>query len=489
MFNNLLLTDVRHNTYQHRNQLMDSTYPPGQCMPQWPKEEIVPMQWEQSVNTAGHQPIRLGSLGTLPSNKNDFSKLSPSSKTYKQLESNKDLQMVHQSHENLMQQKQEISFPPESVEAILPLRYTRRRLSPTDCGPIDAWRIIMCLRSGLPAETCYALDVLNVLLFDDKSVYYFALNQWVGLLDLLLEHFGKTLSYMFDCIKSNETTVDVDLGRIDAIVDPNDKVQVLKQTGNYTFISRTGDYVKIIDGDEDLFIKNEERSWDINGDATLANKLREISVHPWERRPNHILTTFHVEVYTDDFNKTQVNKFNNNDNSVPANNTKDEFENKNVTLKVNADVDGGEKPRLHSSEMDKKPINETIPEQEYNMQVMCDDMSSNVVEDFNNNSPSKHKTSRTQKHEIISEYMDDTVSHKDVCFISITESQDSMGRKCTSLSNILRNLTFVYGNEEEFANNQSFLMLVGKLLLLHHTHSPQSCGANFEQVVSNKHSV
>lgn len=458
---------------------MDSSYPPGQCMPQWPKEEIVPMQWEQSANTAGHQPIRLGPLGALTNNKNDFSKLPPSNKTYKHLEGNKDLQMVHQSQENVMQQKQEISFPPESVEATLPIRYTRRRLSPTDCGPIDAWRIIMCLRSGLPAETCYALDVLNVLLFDDKSVYYFALNQWVGLLDLLLEHFGKTLSYMFDCINLNETKINVDLGRIDTVIDPNDKVQVLKQTGNYTFISRTGDYVKIIDGDEDLFIKNEERSWDVNGDATLANKLQEISVHPWERQPNHILPTFHVEIGTDTFNKTQINKFNNSDNSVPASNIEDRFENKSVTFKVSTDANASE----------RSGINETIPKQVYNVQVQCDNVSLNAVEDFNNNSPSKHKTPRIQKHDIISEYVDETVSHKDVCFVSITETQDGMGRKCISLSNILRNLTFIYGNEEEFANNQSFLMLVGKLLLLHHTHPQQSCASNSEQVVSNKYLV
>jgi AT-rich interactive domain-containing protein 1 len=94
--------------------------------------------------------------------------------------------------------KREHTFPPDSVEAALPVLYKRRRMGKADVAPVDAWRIMMSLRSGLLAESCWALDVLNVLLFDDQSVAYFGLANLPGLLDLLLEHLRKSLADMFD---------------------------------------------------------------------------------------------------------------------------------------------------------------------------------------------------------------------------------------------------------------------------------------------------
>lgn len=66
--------------------------------------------------------------------------------------------------------KREMTFPPDSVEAVTPLLYKRRKLTRADVAPVEAWRIMMALRSGLLAESCWALDVLNILLFDDSCV-------------------------------------------------------------------------------------------------------------------------------------------------------------------------------------------------------------------------------------------------------------------------------------------------------------------------------
>jgi len=91
-----------------------------------------------------------------------------------------------------------MSFPPDSVEATLPVLYKRKRLTRADVYPVEAWRLMMSLRSGLLAESCWALDTLNILLFDDMSVVYFGLQHMPGLLDILLEHFRKALDTMFD---------------------------------------------------------------------------------------------------------------------------------------------------------------------------------------------------------------------------------------------------------------------------------------------------
>jgi len=56
----------------------------------------------------------------------------------------------------------------------------------------------MAMRSGLLTECTWALDVLNVLLFDDSTVQFFGISNLPGLLTLLLEHFQKNLAEMFD---------------------------------------------------------------------------------------------------------------------------------------------------------------------------------------------------------------------------------------------------------------------------------------------------
>ncbi|XP_058978697.1 trithorax group protein osa isoform X4 [Musca domestica] len=93
--------------------------------------------------------------------------------------------------------KKEIVFPPDSVESTTPVLYRRKRLTKADICPVDPWRIFMAIRSGQLTECTWALDVLNVLLFDDSSVPYFGLVHLPGLLTLLLEHFQKNLAEMF----------------------------------------------------------------------------------------------------------------------------------------------------------------------------------------------------------------------------------------------------------------------------------------------------
>lgn len=94
--------------------------------------------------------------------------------------------------------KRDIVFPPDSIESTTPVLYKRKRVSKLDIGQTDPWRIFMALRSGLLVESTWALDVLNILLFDDSSVGYFGLTHLPGLLNLLLDHFQKSLSDMFE---------------------------------------------------------------------------------------------------------------------------------------------------------------------------------------------------------------------------------------------------------------------------------------------------
>lgn len=70
----------------------------------------------------------------------------------------------------------------------------------------------------------------------------------------------------------------------------------------------------------------------------------------------------------------------------------------------------------------------------------------------------------------LDDYEDECYTRDEASLHLITDSQDALARRCICLSTILRNLTFVPGNEHEFAKSTTFLSILGKLLLLHHEH-------------------
>lgn len=48
---------------------------------------------------------------------------------------------------------------------------------PLPVGTPEAWRVMMSLKSGLLAESTWALDTINILLYDDNSISNFNLIQ------------------------------------------------------------------------------------------------------------------------------------------------------------------------------------------------------------------------------------------------------------------------------------------------------------------------
>ena len=57
---------------------------------------------------------------------------------------------------------------------------------------------MLALKSGLLAESTWALDTMNIMLYDDATYSYFSLGTLPGLLEVLTEHFRQCLIQMFD---------------------------------------------------------------------------------------------------------------------------------------------------------------------------------------------------------------------------------------------------------------------------------------------------
>lgn len=185
-------------------------------------------------------------------------------------------------------------FPLDSIEAVLPVLARRKRMTRSDLQTCDPWRLLMSLRCGLAAEVTWALDILNILLFDDQTVVYFGLHHMPGLLEALIEHLRRGLINMFDICSELELgrddeatgankrvkaeqhddtnrpwylrpppspTLELDLGRLDDD-DPNNKDIILKGSEDFTLVTKTGKSVKFVKRDGELFMREGSREWD-----------------------------------------------------------------------------------------------------------------------------------------------------------------------------------------------------------------------------------
>ncbi|XP_042356461.1 AT-rich interactive domain-containing protein 1B-like isoform X5 [Plectropomus leopardus] len=100
--------------------------------------------------------------------------------------------------------RRDLNYPPGSVEASMPILKPRRKLTSKDTGTPEAWRVMMSLKSGLLAESTWALDTINILLYDDSTVGSFNLSQLPGFLELIVEYFRRYLIEIFGILEEFE---------------------------------------------------------------------------------------------------------------------------------------------------------------------------------------------------------------------------------------------------------------------------------------------
>lgn len=443
--------------------------------------------------------------------------------------------------------KREIVFPPDSVEATTPVMYRRKRITRADIGPTDAWRVYMSLRSGLLHETTWALDVLSILLFDDTAIAYFGLVHMPGLLNLLLEHFQKSLIDMFDprrnedkpnrylkaiTDKDEEIKLAAELGAVIESINPSDRTDLLRTSGNFTNSSRKNLPVKVVPGDDDIFVTEGHKSWDHVSDTKYQN-VSTIGCDAFTFGCNdpdpfdYIIDTFCGEFVNipfakyikgskkprldddsiptikkekDDEKKTAtpkrvineenpveivkntISKMNKENNRLMHNNVMSSQEATPASKQQQQQRENGVEIKRESSDADCRQIDmeleripngptsngdeaskETEPKPAENQMEVEEEKSFDITS-------TARDPAKILKRRRISEYEDECYTRDEASLYLITESQDTLARRCQSLSNILRNLTFVPGNELEFARSKTFLAIVGKLFLFHHEH-------------------
>ena len=467
--------------------------------------------------------------------------------------------------------KRESYFPPDSIEAVMPVMAKRRRVCRADVVPVDAWRVYLALKSGLLAESTWAIDVLNVLLYDDASIHYFSLSYMPGLAEVLLEHFRRCLSQIFtiledmeigydrieefksklkqraiksareSCPSSSETATEeeeeedawwnwpkrkaepdgmdvADLGAVKGSDLAGERVRFLDGP-DFSMNTRRGEKVGIVPRDKELFVVDVKKDWDVHdgfesgmdqwqiggGDTTqhiVTHFTAELNIVPFVRVLKKVdKTAAEAEVVVEETTEiqTQVDSERPNEEKQPEEpptpttknclmkpgrsladvlkriKKEEVCEEKNAEPEVTEDpirpvapVENNKAEEEHQPEVKKEAVEERAgPARE-------PVSSATVMTLPNGNRLVVRDPHGTLKRRKMDEYEDECYTRDESSLYLVDDSQDALARRALALSNIFRSLSFVPSNEAELAKNSTLLVIVGKILLLHHDHPLRS---------------
>lgn len=404
----------------------------------------------------------------------------------------------------------EFQFPSESIEAIKPVFIKRKRMTSKDLSQIDPWKLMMSLKSGLLAETTWALDVLSILLHDDSTYLYFSLQNLPGLLELLLEHFKLYLSEIFsdlfkdiviknkenesvdeqtfeeifvqkvleanekfkkkynsqieidDCLEngctdemneksddenndeysrsSSKTSKRIKLTKLDTLAVHTDHKQViLTKSENYTLKNRHGLPVYFVDDDENLFINDMSKRWD---KSNRNSTKKSDDVDNWKR-------TFFSST---DFIQRTIQPPDNSllfARNLKASQLNDE-NNDEVTVMTNG-------------------INETHKNSKENSLNDRND-ESNDETSLSTDRIYPRFREKIKSRKFLENHENEAYNHDSPPLCSLNDYRESIAQKCICFSNLIRNLSFIPGNDVILVKNRALLLILGRLLLLHHKH-------------------
>lgn len=463
--------------------------------------------------------------------------------------------------------RKEVVFPPDSVEAVMPVATKRRRLYAKDVSPLEAWRLMMCLKSGLLAESTWALDVLSVLLYDDSTVLYFGLSHLPGLLETLMEHFRRCLSLVFS------TCDDLELGYeskaekeevseperpwylldrdapvkdpLEGLIVPTqidicDRMSVL--TGpSFTWRTRCGKAVRTRpDDDGSLHVVDGEKRWDVHEGFTASpehwqlgggeitahiqtcfesdtNNVRFVRLltpskknveHKVNASPPKVVATTTTPTTNQDQSRSKLSELL--AKQKAANCKRDpvvlieDIRSKiklesgrvdHIKQEVKEERHSNDRKREEEKEEASKKVEENKPEAEVvqesetkpeqttttTPEAVESEKEEEVVLSKEGDSECRTeekvfprlREERPRKRPLPESLEEEAYCRDEPSLCVVSEAREALGRRCVCISTLLRNLSFVPGNDAEMSKHAGLLVVLGRLLLLRHWHAPR----------------
>ncbi|KAL3044270.1 hypothetical protein OYC64_004002 [Pagothenia borchgrevinki] len=408
--------------------------------------------------------------------------------------------------------RRDVAFPPGSVEASQPHLKPRRRLTVKEIGTPEAWRVMMSLKSGLLAESTWALDTINILLYDDNSITTFNLCQLPGFLELVVEYFRRCLIEIFGILKEYEVG---DPGQR-TLIDPNAAEDHVDENP----ISEEMDVDEEDEEDEDDEEEEAEAAEVVVPSSLVQVKLEEkqpSSEDEEEEKDSPVKEPVTLPLPSDSEKPKQASKFDKlplkvvrkrnpfllnlaslqrqsfdsglTHWSIGGGDTTEHiqthFESRSDILKLRK-----RKPTTNSenrkkvgtrdeSENTEKPPPTLIPPVTATIDDVLSARPGSVTEEVVRGGAEEQKENgkylfsinpEMQSRRNIKILEDEPHSKDERPLSSLSDWQDSLSRRSICISNIVRSLSFVPGNDLEMSNHPGLLLLLGRLVLLHHRH-------------------
>nr|XP_046229400.1 AT-rich interactive domain-containing protein 1B isoform X2 [Scatophagus argus] len=384
----------------------------------------------------------------------------------------------------------EITFTPGTVEATPPKLKPRRRLAAKDIGTPEAWRVMMSLKSGLLAESTWALDTINILLYDDSTVGSFSLSQLPGFLELIVEYYRRCLIQIFGILEEYEVGTEVQRN----LLYPTEEEELLKEqpsaasnsnsksAEDQSVLRRSAEEVEMTSqllraapdtDDEDVkdpVLKKEveeekenQEQEDLRPKQTSKYDKLPVRVEEkgeeWEEveerwaelsRPNSFISgllhwkagggdsTAHIQTGESSHTNTPVER---------------------------AERDRGDEGWSQEREGGGGRQQEAEGGVEKNLQT-----NEERPLETQEGSLSEVGGQRSPAHGPISPLEDEPRCWDEAPLSTAESLQDSLARRSVCISNIVRSLSFVPGNDADMSRHPGLVLILGRLVLLHHHH-------------------
>jgi len=385
-------------------------------------------------------------------------------------------------------------------------------------GHVEPWRVMMSLKSGLLAESTWALDTLNILLHDDRTVGFFYLKHHHSLLQTLIDHFKTSLLAIFEenfeilpkylpgregaelvpcttegevkveeervaewLLRANEMDCDV-LSDVKSATVGNDRGEKNMETEESTNGStvpvasvfsfgrmRLGEsddlsHIRNPSIHDDLFYPLEDGGPEIMPESERRELERKSKLQRIDQTP--VAELLHREAL---LSQVPLHRFGRLGRS-PRRREKSFLEDIQMREEILKELEGDQR-------MESDSKNAECESKKTDLASSRSNGSSKTVAPNSDDSP-KSPTLLIEESEVYRK--------EPLPLWSISPVRELLQGRCLCISNILRSLSFIPGNDLEFSQNPGILILLGRLLTLHHCHLLRSKEHHLHTVVDLK---
>ncbi|XP_069335721.1 AT-rich interactive domain-containing protein 1A isoform X4 [Eulemur rufifrons] len=384
--------------------------------------------------------------------------------------------------------RRDITFPPGSVEATQPVLKQRRRLTMKDIGTPEAWRVMMSLKSGLLAESTWALDTINILLYDDNSIMTFNLSQLPGLLELLVEYFRRCLIEIFGILKEYEVG---DPGQR-TLLDPVrfSKVSSPAPTEGEEDEELLGPKLEeeeeeVVENDEEMAFSGKDKPASESSEEKLISKFDKLPVKIVQKNDPFVVDCSDKLGRVQEFDSGLLHwRIGGGDTTEHI---QTHFESRKDLLPSRPHAPCPPAPRRHVTTAEGMPgtteqegpppdgppekrITATMDDMLSTRSSTLSEEAAKTAEAIKESSKFPFGISPAQSHRNIKILEDEPHSKDETPLCTLLDWQDSLAKRCVCVSNTIRSLSFVPGNDFEMSKHPGLLLILGKLILLHHKH-------------------